>query len=555
MNSAVPASPSTTGILIVGAGPTGLTMANALAAYGIPFTIIDRKSGPSRDSKALALNLASQHVLESLGMKGMLGTSNGRLRRVTVHWKDMRLTKVDLRRLNFDHRELIVQPQSETECELIEALRHRGGDVSWNTRLLDITEHDQHIEALIEHADGSRSTQTFSYAVGCEGKGSLVANRIGVQYDSIDYPAHFVLGDFSLRWNASRHEGHYYVDDDGFFIILPVGETDWRVVVKRDGTVPEHRPVAVSDVTDYVEKRLGKDIFAGQPSWLSRAAFYMRIANRLRSKRLFIAGDAAHLFSPIGGTGMNTGMQDALNLAWKLALHYRGVACEKLLDSYESERLEIIRATGAATDKSTRLIARLDDDPASIAPLLPKMSNRKVLRSVLPVLHSGLGVASPQAFAGCSDDAVPGSRRAGQICLAQREFSSILQRAGIQSTTNQGLPKLLAVARPEGSEDAIQLRGLLAGLQAYAGLVDVLVLTEDPTALPAMQNAATIVFASPRQAALAYGDIGRHGLLLVHPDAVIGFSGSVMQPERLLQSLDMHFAHRPQSPQSIANAA
>src|SRR4051794_18728509 len=90
------------GILIIGAGPTGLTLANTLAAYGVPFTIIDRKSGPSPDSKALALNLASQHVLESLGLEKELGTSNGRLHRVTVHWEGSRLTAVDLRRLDFD---------------------------------------------------------------------------------------------------------------------------------------------------------------------------------------------------------------------------------------------------------------------------------------------------------------------------------------------------------------------------------------------------------------------------------------------------------------------
>lgn len=529
------------GVLVVGAGPTGLTLANALAVYGIPFTIVDWKSGPSRDSKALALNLASQHVLESLGLHGALGTSLGRLHRITVHWQGTRLTTVDLRHLNFDHREMIVQPQADTEHELISALCRRGRDVAWNTRLLDIVEHEQHVDALIEHVDGSRSTQSFAYVVGCDGKGSLVANRIGAQYSGTDYPAHFALGDFPLRWNESRGEGHYHVDDDGFFIVLPVGEAHWRVVVKHNGPIP-HRPVAESDVTDYVEKRLGRDIFAGPPVWLSRAAFYMRIADRLRSKRLFIAGDAAHLFSPIGGTGMNTGMQDALNLAWKLAMCYRGRAGDDLLSSYESERLEIIRATGAATDRSTRLIARLDDDPAAIAPLLPKMSNRGMLRSVLPVLHSGLGMACPQAFPGNSDDAVAGSRRAGQLCLALREFADAIRAAGEGGQT--GRPKLIVVARPDRGADAGAIGRLLDGLAEYAGLVDILFLGEGFALPPFPRIPGSVIAGTQGRVALKYGDIGPGGLLLVHPDATIGFSGNVKQPERLLQTLAASFEHR-----------
>jgi hypothetical protein len=186
----------------------------------------------------------------------------------------------------------------------------------------------------------------------------------------------------------------YHVWEDLFFIFVPLGQGLWRVVLQREGAMPASA-VQADELVQVVTQRLGRNVFLGAPVWLSRAPFYQRFADRLRQGRLLLAGDAAHLFSPIGGTGMNTGLQDALHLAWRLACLMAGAGTPDLLDSYARLRMDAMLVNGRATDLSTRLITRQERDPALIASWLPVMKNRPLARRTLPLAYSGLALCYP----------------------------------------------------------------------------------------------------------------------------------------------------------------
>lgn len=514
------------GVLIVGAGPTGLTLAIALASQGVPFQIVDRKSAPSRDSKALALNIAAQYSFELMGLGGRLGGSGCRLDRVNVFWEGRRLSAIDMRRLDFHQRAILTQPQADTERELIGMLASLGHAVRWQTQVLEVSQDAQGIRAVLEASDGTRTNCEHAYAVGCDGKGSLLRQAITPNFTGADYPVHFVVGDYRLNWGRPRNQGYYHVYEDTFFIILPVGDDAWRVVVRRDGEPPANREVASEEITAIVTAKLGSDPFEGPPTWLSRAPFYMRVADRLRHGRFFIAGDAAHLFSPIGGTGMNTGMQDALNLGWKLAFRLRGLAHDGLLDTYEAERLEAIRMTAAVTDRSTRLITRIDRDPSLVANMMPSMRNRPSFRHVLPVVHSGLGASSTQAMAVKGGSPAPGSRRAGEFCLG---LHGLLEDAASHGGPS-GDVRLTVVARIHTADDhdLSDWRGL-AGLVRDAGTVArIVVLTSDAglaRRLGSRAGDAVQVLWANEGMCRKLG-VGPDAVIAAYPNGVIGYSGA-----------------------------
>ena len=441
------------GVLIVGAGPTGLTLANCLARYGVPFQLVEKNAGLSQDSKALAINILTQESFALLGIEQVIGRNGCRVSRLNVSWQQTRLLPVDFRRLSAEPRALITQPQRHTEQELLESLPHRVSP-RWQTELSDIREAEDSVIARLRGRDGREWEETYDFVVGCEGKHSLVRERLGASFDGAPYGMHFVLGDFPVGWDAPRSEAHYFAFDDVFFVVAPVSATHFRFVVKRSGPFSPNQPLDPDQIVAPVREYLGKRWIAGPPSWLSRAPFYARIASKLRRGRLLICGDAAHLYSPIGGTGMNTGMQDAFNLAWKIAYVFHGYAGAGLLDSYESERREVIEGTATATEVSTKLLGGPHRPPEQYSSLLPTLRNRHLLNR-LPLLHGGLNVSYSDSTAICRrDGSTPAGtfhRGAGALrrLLDAEAPSSLVPKALLTDVLVHASPAALARCRTE----------------------------------------------------------------------------------------------------------
>src|SRR5690606_33838494 len=236
-----------------------------------------------------------------------------------IWWRGRRLSRIDFRRASQAFGAFIAQPQAHTERDLLAQLQAKGHDVRWRTHVTAVQPSGDGVQVGWTSASSGCGGGGFAYVVGCDGKHSVVRPAMGASFNEMRYPMHFLLGDFRLRWDHPPNQALYSVWDDTFFIFVPLGADRWRVVLKQDGPLPA-TPLRAAELTQPIVDRLGRDIFNGEPPvWLSRAPFYQSVADTLRAGRLLLAGDAAHLFSPIGGTGMNTGMQDALSLAWKLA--------------------------------------------------------------------------------------------------------------------------------------------------------------------------------------------------------------------------------------------
>jgi 2-polyprenyl-6-methoxyphenol hydroxylase-like FAD-dependent oxidoreductase len=390
-------------ILIVGAGPTGLTLANDLARRKVPFKIIDSKAGPSQDSKGLAVNISSQYGLRLIGLNSAVGGNGMPISRLNLYWNEKRFSSINFSHLPLGLNALITQPQANTEQDLLHSLATSGHQVCWGCKLIDVQETQNRVHVRYTVPDHSIVADQFHYVVGCDGKFSVIRPFLTDSFAGIDYPMHFVLGDFCVDPGMQANQVHYFVYDDTFFILVPIAPGTWRIVVKYDGTIPD-QPVSSEQITRIIARHFGQHFDPGKPLWISRAPFYNRVAGCLNSNRLFIAGDAAHLFSPIGGTGMNTGMQDAFNLGWKLAAVYHGISGTTLLDSYEQERLPAIVEAANLSDLSTRLITRQVIEHPVLNSLAPKLTNKYFLKKIAPALHSGIAQKIPLLTAQLSTD-------------------------------------------------------------------------------------------------------------------------------------------------------
>ncbi|HEY2517041.1 MAG TPA: FAD-dependent monooxygenase [Polyangiaceae bacterium] len=505
-------------VLVVGAGPTGLSVALCLRACGVPFDLVDVKSGPSRESKALALNPLSLDQLDLLGYPDAVGARGRRVSRMNPIYGETRLTPIDLRWLDHDRPSFVAQPQDATERELIAALATRGADVAWNTELTGVADRGQDVEVTLRSGIEAPIHRTYAWVVGCEGKRSVVREAIGGEFVGAEYPMHFVLGDFELDWDGDPGQAYYFVYDDTFFVFAPIADGRWRVTVKHDGAPSPCGPKGTA-ITGPVCERFGRDIFRSGPSWISQSPIYLKLASRLRAGRLFIAGDAAHLFSPIGGTGMNTGMQDAFNLGWKLGFVARGWAPEELLASYETERLEAIRANAAATDAMTRLITRIERTPEKLAPFLPHLARRRLLSRQFPMAQSGLALrySRPHGVAEAKG-------RVGSVCRGLPAFLKRIQGSSMRpayrvlayTTAGEGahVERLARACAPFGS------RVVLHQACAEGG--------ERPAPRATPLDATAL-----RRLGLTHG-----AALLVRPDGIVACEGAVSAPEPLYAHLN-----------------
>lgn len=372
-------------VLIVGAGPTGMILALTLHRYGVPLRLIERREEPRGGSKALTLSPLSQQVLHDLGVLHEIERRAFPVRRATIVWRNQRLSAVDFRHVREAPTQFLMLPQWETEQVLRAALRE-AGVVSESGSELQALRHlaDGGVQVVIQDARGNRESSRYRYVIGCDGARSSVRASLGLSFVGRDYPMHLLLADGVVDWDGRRDEGFYFVEKGSFAILLPLTERLHRVIVKVDGLpVSRDGPVSFETVQRALRACLGERLRVSDPVWLSAAPMYNRLADTMRQGDVFLAGDAAHLFSPLGGFGMNTGMGDAFNLGWRMGHVLRGCASERLLDGYAEERMHVARTLIAANERFTSLIAGLDQHTDAEAELwLPRMQNRPFLRNL-----------------------------------------------------------------------------------------------------------------------------------------------------------------------------
>ncbi|NHL70386.1 NAD(P)-binding protein [Burkholderia ambifaria] len=383
-------------ILIVGAGPVGMTLAALLAQYGIRPRIVDKRAAPSDGSKALAVNAASLKVLDRIGIAQRIVEHGERIHDIHVYLDGTPIVHIDCARARgTPYPFSIALPQPETERILSAHLLGHGIAVERPVSLNAVHDGGDRVDVTLENGRGSVEHARFDYVVGCDGSRSTVRTSLGIDFLGRDYRSFMLLIDAHIDWPFKR-AGHadYFVRDSGFIIVIPLPDGLYRIVMSENGgdLRDMKRPRTIDDYQRIVDRYATHPLRLRNVVWESQAPLYNRLASRFGNGRVLLAGDAAHLFSPIGGLGMNTGIQDAANLAWRLAGVAKGGYATTVLDAYRTERRQMAERLVASTDETTSLITRDGSNLAERARRwMPAMENRPSLRRAWPLAFTGLG--------------------------------------------------------------------------------------------------------------------------------------------------------------------
>jgi 2-polyprenyl-6-methoxyphenol hydroxylase-like FAD-dependent oxidoreductase len=383
-------------ILVIGAGPTGLTLACSLRKFGVPCRIIDKNSSISNLSKAIGMSAASLHTFQKIGVSEALLNEGLKIPNIYVHWNHQRLMHINYKYLESSPYQFVLNiHQPRTEYHLIELLEKLGGYVERQVVLNDIQLEKRNIAVTLQHANGQIEKNSYEYIIGCDGANSSVRNLMNIPFTGRNYGPFFVYADVNIQGNPSSQRIDYYASETGLLIVIPTPNQIYRVVGLIYDQLPEgQRPQpTLADMQKYVDKHGPGDIVLKNPLQLGSVPLYHRIAATNQVGRVFLAGDAFHLFSPIGGQGMNTGIQDAYNLAWKLAYKIKGFGKTTLLDSYKEERLRTAQELTSSIDAITQLImGKQRDTGGLLEKLLPVFANRFTIRKQLPSQFSGFNL-------------------------------------------------------------------------------------------------------------------------------------------------------------------
>lgn len=337
-------------VLIVGAGPTGLTLAVQLTRYGIPVRIIDLLAQPMRESRAVGIHARTLELFERMEIAAPFLERGVRYREVFVH-SDRRPTvhqKVNL----------LALPQNETESILIERLNGLGKQVDRGVRLVHLEQDATKVRVHLRSPQGE-SDEDYSFVVGCDGANSAVRFLLDAQFTAEATSETFALADLTIDADFPRDAVSMHLTSGHLVAILPLPGDLVRVIVEREGGF-ENLPT----LDDFRSALYLSGIQArsyGDPVWISQLTTSQRRVAPSVKGRVFLAGDAAHTFSPLGAQGLNAGLGDAENLAWKLALTYRFGALETVLASYATEREAIAARLGRKIRTAQDRIAAIDE--------------------------------------------------------------------------------------------------------------------------------------------------------------------------------------------------
>ncbi len=512
-------------ILIIGAGPVGLTMAAELARYRVPVRIIDRSPKATHTSKALVIWSRTLELMDRMGCTSEFLNAGFR-----AHDATMRVEQKVLGRVSFDgiaspYAFALMIPQADTERLLTAHLHTLGVTIERNTELCDFTEFPDHMMATLRHTGGGDKDERAQnghdegghdegghdegghdegghdegghdkggceelvqtpWLIGCDGAHSTVRRRLALDFEGHAEPDDWMLADVRLTGEPDPVATGLanYLHRDGPLVMFPMLGGRVRIVACVGRTDPAHpRPEPnLAEVQALLDRRAGTGLTVSDPVWLSNFRINERKVAHYRHGRAFLAGDAAHIHSPAGGQGMNTGMQDAINLAWKLAMVVHGTAAPSLLDSYSPER-------SAVGDMVLRNATRLTQF-ATLANPAAQAARNFALRVALGLHAVEKGVATTMSEIDIAYGASPLSvgRNAG-VRLAPEKYDGTPPGAGDMprfvlhaadaakaATVAAQFPDIVEAAprRPPASRELLLVRpdgyvGLVAGEDKWA---------------------------------------------------------------------------------------
>ncbi|MFS0900543.1 FAD-dependent monooxygenase [Mycolicibacterium litorale] len=330
---------STTDVLVAGGGPVGLVAACELARRGVAVRIVDKLAAPTDQSRAIAVHARSLDMFARMGILDELVATGVKSTGMKLLSKDTELCEVTFGGVDSAYPYSLLTPQTETERVLTQRLAGLGVAVDRGTELTGLTQDDRSVRATLRHADGTEETLDARWLVGADGAHSTVRHLVGTRLQGSFRGERFILGDCDVDSDLGPESMYTIFSPQGPVITMPMRDGRNRLMAQihdpQDTALNLHPQQ--EELQRIIDERVG-GIRIVRSHWLTCFEIHHGQVPRYRHGRVFLVGDAAHIHSPAGGQGMNTGMQDAFNLAWKLAMVIRGDGGQTLLDSYHAER-------------------------------------------------------------------------------------------------------------------------------------------------------------------------------------------------------------------------
>ncbi|MDB5019596.1 MAG: FAD-dependent oxidoreductase [Pedobacter sp.] len=349
-------------VIIIGAGPTGLMAACQLGRYGISAVVVDSKAGPTVQSRALLVTARSLEIYDQMGVAETV-VSDG------THVEEASIFTQGTEKLNFqigavgqgltDFPYMHVYEQSKNEQLLYDVLSGQGNLVMWDTEFTGLEQDKDGVSVhLIKHLPKEHTlTLRAKYVIGCDGASSKIRQILNCKFEGGTYNHKFFVADVKTNLHQTPGKLILSLAKTHFCAFFPMqGDNNYRVLGTMGKANRLEQDITFSDVEPDIQSALGKPIVIDQVNWFSTYRLHHRCVDKFRVGNCFLAGDSAHIHSPAGGQGMNTGLQDAYNLTWKLAMIFAGLASEKLLDTYHEERYPFAKWLMKFTDRAFGIV-------------------------------------------------------------------------------------------------------------------------------------------------------------------------------------------------------
>ena len=371
-------------ILIVGAGPTGLTAALELSRFGVPVRLIDRAKEPATTSRAIGIQARTLELMQQRGLADEMVRLGNPAPGASVYGGSKRVVRLDYSHIDSRYAYTLFLSQAETERILREAVGRQGVTIERGVELTGLSQdalsHDPApVNAVLRHPDGRLEQAGASWLIGAEGAHSVVRTTLDLKFEGTTHDERYALGDLHIDGDLPATDMHIFSSPHGFMGLFPMGSGRFRLIASNPFSKPsQDTEPSLDELQRIYDQRSHIPARFHDLTWSSWFRINSRMVSQLKIGRLLLGGDSAHIHSPSGAQGMNTGIQDMINMAWKLALVQGGKAPASLLDTYEQDRLPVMRDVLRKTEGLTSMIG----------------SENPVVRSVFNHLAPFIGGAS-----------------------------------------------------------------------------------------------------------------------------------------------------------------
>jgi len=534
-------------VLVIGAGPSGLTVASELTRHGVNCRIVDKKPGPIQYTQALGVQVRTREVLDAMGISHAWTEAGAPFERLILNAYGEHLATINLIGVDSFYKHPLGVGQNVTEKLLSENLQRLGVTVERLVEATRFVEHDDHCEVQLKHSDGQEETVEADFVVSGEGSGSMLRETLGIPFVGERYEGTEFLqvdGEYHGAYPNMRGARAFLSKKRGVVFFPLKDENVYRIICLRPDEDPTNRtPPTLEEMQALIREYADPIAEISNPRWLNRFRCQCRAANALRKGRAFLVGDAGHVHVPIGGQGMNTGMQDAFNLAWKLAYYIKGISPESILDSYNEERhpnaLALVKKTDGAFHA---LLGATNLNELALKLIGSAVLNSELVQSKLRNVMAEFDVNyrnSPAVEDHGGGSGPKAGDRAPDAYVVQTPQKTTVRLFDVMRHTNWTLFYFAGKdGKTQFNESFAAIKQLID--DEYKSLVSLILVVSSPLNVPDNLKAGALLIDREHYAHDRYG--ADHPLLvLVRPDWYIGFRARGTEKEKLESYLQKLF--------------